>query len=657
MLRFLVFALALPARGQVPDPLWRFSQDAEVAQAGWVRLALPLETMGAARADLADLRLRDPEGAEVSYLLERRVIEPPATVRLQDMRLSMTKGATVVTGLVPPASRDYDAVVLHIPAAEFLKAVTLEVSEDGAAWRTLAASYPIFRRAGEGESTGFEFPRSAAPYLRLTLDDAINPPVPVEGITLRTGAREVPGVLSRPATILQNSSDARQTELALSLPAENLLLNSLTLQTPDPAFSRTVTVLAKTFADGDLREAPLGSGTVWRLSGRERTTVPLRTQAPGSTLVVRIANGDNRPLSIQGVQLGVIPAALVFHAPRAGRYRLWSGHPGAAAPDYDVGALREKMEGALFGGSGLGPLAVNPEYRAPEALPGVAAEGGALDVSSWRYRKAVSAAVPGLARLELDPEVLSRAQRRLADLRLMRGGVQIPYILDAGGVSRTLTPEAQAAAETPKGFLTRGAPSAPANLQTWRLKLPFPGLPITRLLCAAGAGVFSRRAVLYEDRQDDRGDTRRRILAQTQWVRTQAAGEDLTLELAEFPRSDLLVLEVESGDNRPIPLERFRVDYQSRRLLFKASPGGPIHLYYGQPAAGPPVYDLSLVAGEVLSQKSADASLGPEETLQAKPWWEAPKPEGPLKYAFWAVLALVTGGLILVIAKLLPEER
>ena len=530
ILELLGFLLAVPAWPQAPapGPEWRFSQEAVVAGEGWIKLALPLETVGAARPDLADLRLRDSHGEEISYLIERPVRRAPELVGLQDIRLSMNKGATVVTGLVPPASRDYDALLLRTPAPEFLKAVTLEVSDDGVSWRTVVASYPIFRRPGEGESAAFEFKRSAAPYVRVTLDDALTPPIPVEGVSLYTGAREAPGLSVSRLAILQNASDSRQTELLLSLPAEHLLLNSVILETDDPAFSRPVSVLAKVFSEGDMKEAPLGSGTVWRLSGRERLAVPVRAQAPGTSLVLRVANGDNRPLSIRGVQAEVIASALIFHAPRAGSYRLWSGHAGASKPEYDVAALRERMKETAFGTAELGPLTPNDAFRPPEALPGVAPEGGALDVSSWRLRKAVSAAPQALQRLELDLEVLGHARRDFADLRLMREGVQIPYILDAGGVSRILKPVVKEAAEAPKGLLSRGTAAPPAR--SWTLDFPLAGLPVTRLRCAAKAGVFSRRVRLFEDRTDERGDIGRRLLAETQWV-GPASGGDLTLEL------------------------------------------------------------------------------------------------------------------------------
>ena len=76
------------------------------------------------------------------------------------------------------------------------------------------------------------------------------------------------------------------------------------------------------------------------------------------------------------------------------------------------------------------PLADNPNYRPPEVLAGIQEGGTALDVSAWKFRKAVKLSRAGAQRIELDLDVLSHAQPGFADLRLLRDGKQLPYILE-----------------------------------------------------------------------------------------------------------------------------------------------------------------------------------------------------------------------------------
>src|SRR5690242_7685892 len=57
-------------------------------------------------------------------------------------------------------------------------------------------------------------------------------------------------------------------------------------------------------------------------------------------------------------------------------------------------------------------------------------QGSPLDVSAWAYRKPVTITRPGVQQLEMDTEVLARAQPDFADLRVLHEGNQISYVLE-----------------------------------------------------------------------------------------------------------------------------------------------------------------------------------------------------------------------------------
>ncbi|MEI2722265.1 MAG: hypothetical protein V9H26_01610 [Verrucomicrobiota bacterium] len=99
--------------------------------------------------------------------------------------------------------------------------------------------------------------------------------------------------------------------------------------------------------------------------------------------------------------------------------------------------------------------------------------GTALDVSAWTFRKAIKLTRAGAQQLELDLEVLARAQPDFQDLRLVRDGNQLPYILERTSISRALTPAVTATNDAKDLKLSR-----------WILKLPQAHLPLTRLSCA-----------------------------------------------------------------------------------------------------------------------------------------------------------------------------
>ena len=116
--------------------------------------------------------------------------------------------------------------------------------------------------------------------------------------------------------------------------------------------------------------------------------------------------------------------------------------------------------------------------------------------------------------------------------------------------------------------------------------------------------------------------------------------KEFALTLDSAPQSDTLLLETQNGDNPPIDLENFQLFYPATRVLFKTQPADNLFLYYGNPEAGPPHYDLSLVANELLAADKSVASLGTEEPLR-KPAWRESATAGKGGVVFWGILALV----------------
>jgi hypothetical protein len=291
------------------------------------------------------------------------------------------------------------------------------------------------------------------------------------------------------------------------------------------------------------------------------------------------------------------------------------------------------------------PLADNPSYHAPEVLADVQDNGTTLDVSAWGFRKPIKIDRAGAQQLELDFEVLSHAQPGFADLRLMRDGRQLSYIVERTSIQRALAP----------GITVTNDSHDPA-LSRWILKLSHPGLPVTRLACASRTPLFQRQMAAYEELRDERGEAYRHSLGSASWMQTpDAPKKEFTLVLDSAPESDTIFLETQNGDNPPIDLQSFQLFYPATRLLFKARANDALSLYYGNSAASAPQYDLSLVANELLAADKAAASLGAEEALK-KSAWRPTGMYGKGGVLFWGILALVVVVLLVVIARLLPKS-
>jgi hypothetical protein len=295
---------------------------------------------------------------------------------------------------------------------------------------------------------------------------------------------------------------------------------------------------------------------------------------------------------------------------------------------------------ALAGGFSVAAL----KSKTPPDFP---ENGATLDVSDWSFRKAVGLSRPGAQQLELDLDVLSQAQRDFADIRLMRGSEQVPYIIEAASFGRVLTPLVTVTNQIKSPAFTR-----------WTLKLPGPNLLVTRLSCVARTPLFQRDMTLYELVTDERGETYRHMLGayNTTWTQTpDRKNKEFAVTLSDPPRTDSLFLETLNGDNPPIELENFQFFYPAKRIVFKAKTGDELFLYYGNSSATPPHYDLSLIARELVAADKATASLSAEERLKKPSWLENRRP-GKGGVVFWGILALVVVVLLMIISRLLPKS-
>jgi hypothetical protein len=338
------------------------------------------------------------------------------------------------------------------------------------------------------------------------------------------------------------------------------------------------------------------------------------------------------------------PVYLVFLARSAGTFHLLTGNKFCAAARYDLAALGANLKTSAVTPAVISTLADNPNFHAPEALAGVELAGAALDVSGWKFRKAVQLSRGGAQQLELDLDVLAHANPGFADVRVLHGSNQVPYIIQRTSISRALMPAVTTTNDAKNPKLSR-----------WIIKLPRASLPLTRLSCAATTSLFQREMSLSEELTDERGNKYLHSLGHASWTQTPGRkASDFSLSLDGAVQSDTLFLETQNGDNPPIQLEKFAALYPATRILFKAKADEALLFYYGNPQVSAPSYDLSLVAGELLAADKATASLAAEEQLKKTSWAETQIP-GSGGFVFWGILAVVVVGLLVVITRLLPK--
>jgi hypothetical protein len=293
-------------------------------------------------------------------------------------------------------------------------------------------------------------------------------------------------------------------------------------------------------------------------------------------------------------------------------------------------------------------LAETPGYKTPEALAALTFTGAGIDLAGWNFFKPVQLASAGVQQLELDMDVLAHATADFRDLRLVRDGKQLPFLVERPSILRVLALNGTAAVDPKRPDLSR-----------WQIKLPQAGIPVARLVCVSPSPLFRRDMRLWEEITDERGGKYSSELGRAAWQQTpERANREFAIQFDRTPATDTLFLETENGDNPPIELREFRSYYPVTRLVFKAAPDAqqPLRLYYGNRDASAPQYDLSLVAGQILRAEKTSASLGGEERADGKSGKSAvaePTERGGL--IFWGVLAVVVVALLALIARLLPK--
>ena len=545
---------------------WQHVQQFDVAAPGLVKLNLPVETLDAARPALEDLRLYDDAGNELPYLIERptpvtKVVQTP-----KSFHISLKPDNTVITletGLTQPL----DSITLESPADSFIKPVRVEGSTDLKRWQVLAEGQPIFRQPNGANRLQVSFPAGTWPWLQLVVDDRRSPPIPFTGARIRAVVSEPAPGEWMPVTIAERNENPGETRLALNLGAANLSIASVQIETAEPLFTRHTTLAVPQVSEDAIREQTVGQGIVYRVAiegqpAVANLSVPLENQVRSRELVLFIRNQDSPPLPVTGVRVERRPVYLVFLARQAGVHHLLTGNSHCAAPGYDLAALDMNLKSVAVSAIKPLPPVNNPDYHPPEVLPGIEGTGAALDVSAWKFRKPVKITRDGAQQLELDLDALAHAQSDFGDLRLLRDGKQVPYIVEHTSISRSIAP-----------VVTVTNDAKDPKISRWLIQLPQSNLPVTRLSCATRSPLFQRDVTLYEEVTDDRGEKYRHGLGGASWVQTpDRKNKEFVLNFDGRLQSDTLFLETHNGDNPPIELEKFQLFHPATRILFIAEP-------------------------------------------------------------------------------------
>jgi hypothetical protein len=295
-------------------------------------------------------------------------------------------------------------------------------------------------------------------------------------------------------------------------------------------------------------------------------------------------------------------------------------------------------------------MAVGAAHARQAPAPAEAERGAQLETSGFRYQRPLPAGDPGLVVLPLDAAALAHSQgplRSFADVRVVDGsGAQIPYLIERRAERLSVDLELRPATPHSRELTER----QPRNRSYYAITLPYENLPGPVVALQTTSVVFRRPVQIGVERPPDR--RRREVsfdqLTQTVWEHSDPAAAAPPLELAlPFERSRELLLIVDEGDNRPLPITAVRLLLPGWQLRFQR-PAGSLRLFYGKDDITEPHYDVAALAPSSMMGEALEITAAPERAADVPAPMVSPR-------AFWVGLAAAVVLLLGVLVRLISS--
>ncbi len=633
----IAIALVLAASAPALETLFPREADVTVEGSGPHRLAIPPDVLAECKADLSDLRLMGPDGAEVPFAVDPGRAKPlavPETViaEILDVKRGETKRED---GTVEEWSEIYRVKVpdgtwelaFETPRNQIVARVRVDDS-DRQIWRL--ANVPRERMSvpisgGERTVTVISTQGRLEPRLLLR----------------RTSEVPATDPLDVPLAIVSRTSADGWTEVVLERP-RGLVPGALVVATGTRWFDREIEV----WDEGDGRaDALLSRSRAFRIEiGKDEVAeleVPV-ADARGERLRVRVKDGDSPALASLAISARLRAPVLLFEA--AATRLLWGGGR-ARRPSYDLAAAAGRFPRLLDPASArearLSAPRANPKHRVEPALSFAMRAGSEIDRRRFSHLREVSIApsADGLARVRLGWEDAAIARADFGDARVVGADShQWPYLLHDHAGSEWVELPATRKTKERKSEYALALPVTPFRLDELEIDSETP---------------FFDRAYVVEalDSEDKIASSNKGRL-----VRRAEDPRPATISLAGT-RAHALRVRVEDGDDAPLTLSfRARTPVTD---LFVVAPAGTYSLLVGRPDEEPARYELERVRDVVLAVPAGDATAG---ALAANPdfrkrlrWGEG---DTPTRIGVWVVLLAALGILgALAVALARREEK
>ncbi|WP_439695149.1 hypothetical protein ACFGVS_18925 [Mucilaginibacter sp. AW1-7] len=304
----------------------------QVDSTGFYRISLKPGFVAKAGNDMADIRIADAKGNFVSYIqagsLPQKNQQSFVVFNRVDTRLPADTGTTYVvenkTGLA------LDRLWIKLQNTAVQRKVNLMGSDDLQQWFAIQENIPLQEAVQNSEGSYLQllsFPASSYRYLKMLVNDKNKTPIKFLQAGIYTEYAKTLAYTPIPSLRFTHADSNKTTFISIKL-NDNYQVNKLHLNISAPKyFKRNITVYQIIGGYKEvIAEAELNS----------TKNNDLLFSAKASQLLLQIANGDNQPLTITGIDAYQTDQYLVSYLDGKQSYRLLVGDSTAQAPEYDL---------------------------------------------------------------------------------------------------------------------------------------------------------------------------------------------------------------------------------------------------------------------------------------------------------------------------------
>lgn len=598
--------VAGPATGAV------YTRPVSVPEAGVWALPLDFDAHGFGPSSL---RLTDPSGRPVPVALDEG--EAAQWLEGRVTGVGRAEGGWWVEVELESGGALHDRFRFEAERTGLAEGVRLEARRDGA-WEEIAAGSLFRLGAGEAlQDLELSYEPTEARRLRLFWPESAGVP---ELRAVRAAATGGGAIESAKAPLAACAAPSARHRTCLWRLAERTRRLEVDLEGPGPVGFRLWAG-----EDGAWRE--VDSGVLPEPAGGAPRRLGLDRALPAHGDVRLDLHGEARPTAARAERR--VPR-LLFAAERKGELILEYGE--GVSP----GGRREPPRGAPT------TLAPGPESELPRApsadrRPGAPVPDGPF---AARWEVEVDAASAPWAVLEVPEGAYEAAGSGLGDLRLTAGDRLLPFLLSPDPAPILVERRSELVPKSAREHVSGVELGAPGAL-AW-----------SQILVRTRLSPLDRRIRLVGERErGPDGEERITTGPWTEWLCAAPAPLPCVLALRPPPAAGgtRWRLEIEDGDDAPLPTVEIEIHRRGDRLRFPVPVEDRLLLLAGRPDLGPPRFDLAARAAQVLAEPAVGARARRLEPA-------APAAEDRLAQALWLLgLAAAVAVLLWILGRVLPR--